>query len=376
MVITDLYWRRYKIPFRRTFANRYEQLTFREGALLFIETDSGVRGLGEVAPLVGFGGSLAAAVDLLTKVRPLLIGETIEEQSYWNLSSAVMGWDAAEETARVVLSGLCLAFFDLISQSKGQPLAVYLANGKPAATHIPVNATLGGKTIEALQWEAEQAVVQGFTSVKMKVGQGSVAAEMERVQAVQSIIGDRAMLRVDANGAWTMEQATAMLDTLADMGVALVEQPLAPTHRVGMRMLREHFPTIQIAADESIVDINSADEVLRTHAADVVVVKPMIVGGPVDAAMITQRAIKKGVGVIVTSLLDSGVGITGALHVAATLPHPMLPCGLATADLLEGNLIQESLQAVKGKVEVPQGIGLGVTLDEVQLREFCGEVER
>jgi o-succinylbenzoate synthase len=376
MVITDIFWQRYKIPFRRTFANRYEQLTFREGVLLFMETDTGMQGLGEVAPLVGFGGTLAAAIDLLGQVRPLLIGETIEEQSYWNLSSAVMGWDASEETARVALSGLCLAFFDLIAQSKGQPLAAYLANGQPTATHIPVNATLGGKTLEALQGEAGQARAQGFTCVKMKVGQGSVAEEMERVQAVQSIIGDGVTLRVDANGAWTMEQATAMVEALADLGVVLVEQPLAPTHRVGMRMLREHFPTIQIAADENIIDINSADEVLRTHAADVLVIKPMIVGGPVDAAMIAQRAIKKGVGVIVTSLLDSGVGIAGALQVAATLPHPMLPCGLATAHLLEGTLIQESLQAVNGMVAVPQGIGLGVTLDRAQLQEFCGEVER
>ncbi len=375
MKLTDLYWRRYKIPFRRTFANRYEQLTFREGALLFMETDTGLQGLGEVAPLAGFGGTLAAAVDLLAKVRPLLIGETIDEHSYWNLSSAVMGWDASEETGRVVLSGLCLAFFDVIAQGKGQGLAAYLANGQPPATHIPVNATLGGKTIEALQWEAGQAMAQGFTCVKMKVGQGSVAEEMARVQAVRSMIGDSVTLRVDANGAWTMEQANAMIDALADIGVALVEQPLAPNHRVGMRMLREHFPTFQIAADESIVDINSADEVLRTHAADVVVIKPMVVGGPVDAVMIAQRAIKKGVGVIITSLLDSGIGVTGALQVAAALPLPILPCGLATADLLEGTLIRESLQAVKGVVSVPQALGLGITLDETQIAAFCGEVE-
>lgn len=376
MVLTDLYWRRYKIPFKRTFANRYEQLMFREGALLFMETDGGMRGLGEVAPLIGFGGTLAAALELLAKVRPLLIAETIEEHSYWNLSSAVIGWDATDETTRVVLSGLCLAFFDLIAQRKGQRLGAYLSKRQPPAIHIPVNATLGGKTIEVLQWEAEQAVAQGFTCVKMKVGQGTYAEEIERVQAVRSIIGDAITLRVDANGAWTMEQAYAMLDALADIGVSLVEQPLPPNHRVGMRMLREQFPTIQIAADESVVDINSADDVLRTHAADVLVIKPMVVGGPVDAAMIGQRAHKKGVGAIITSMLDSGIGITGALQVAAALPQPLLPCGLATADLLEGTLIRESLQAVTGMVAVPQGVGLGITLDEAQVAEFCGKVER
>lgn len=376
MQITDLYWRRYKIPFRRTFANRYEELAFREGALLFMESDSGLQGLGEVAPLVGFGGTMAAATELLKKVRPLLLGESIEEPAYWNLSSAVMGWDAPDDTTRIVLSGLSLAFFDLIAQTKKVTLAGYLNQGQATAPYIPVNATLGSTSIEALQWEAEEAVRQGFTCVKMKVGRGTVAEEMRRVEAVRNSISDAMTLRVDANGGWNFEQARAMLDALVEMGVAVVEQPLAATHLVGMRMLREHFPTIQIAADESIVDINSANDVFRTHAADTVVIKPMIVGGPVDAAMIGKRAIEKGKGVIVTSLLDSGVGIVGALQVAAAFPQPLLPCGLATADLLEGTLIQESLQAANGVVAVPQGIGLGVTLDEEQVQAYCGVVER
>jgi o-succinylbenzoate synthase len=376
MRVTDLYWRRYKIPFRRTFANRYEQLEVREGLLLVMESDGGIRGLGEVAPLIGFGGMVVAAAALLGKMRPLIVGLNIEEHSYWNLSSAVMGWGASEETARVVLSGLCLAFFDLIARQKNQSLAAYLSKGQSPATHIPVNATLGGKSIEALQWEAQQAVAQGFTCIKMKAGAGTVADEMERVKAVREIVGDGVTVRVDANGAWTMEQAKAILPALIEAGVALVEQPLAPGHRVGMRMLREQFPMMQIAADESVVDINSADDVLRTDAADVLVIKPMIVGGPVDAAMIGQRAIAQGKGVIVTSMLDSGIGITGALQVAATLPPPILPCGLATAGLLGGTLIQESLEAVNGMVSVPPGIGVGVTLDGAQVAEFCGEVER
>jgi L-Ala-D/L-Glu epimerase len=375
MHISDLYWRRYKIPFRRTFANRYEQLAVREGLLIFMESDSGVRGIGEVAPLVGFGGTVVAAADLLSKVRSLVLGLKVEEPSYWNLSSAVMGWGASEESTRVVLSGLCLAFFDLIAQQKNQSLAEYLNKGQSPATHIPVNATLGGTGIEALQWEAQQAVAQGFTCIKMKVGAGTVAYEMERVRAVREVVGEDIALRVDANGAWTMEQAQKMLPLLIEVGVSLVEQPIAPGHRVGMRMLREQFPMIQIAADESIVDINSADDVLRTDAADVLVIKPMIVGGPVDATMIAQRAITKGKGVIVTSLLDSGVGITGALQVAAALPLPILSCGLATAELLEGKLIRESLSAENGMVAVPPGVGLGITLDEAQVEAFCGVVE-
>lgn len=376
MQIRDFYWRRYKIPFRRTFANRYEELAAREGALLFMESDSGARGLGEVAPLAGFGGGLEAALALLARVRPQLIGTPITESGYWQLSAAVSGWGGADDSARVVLSGLCLAFFDLMAQERGLSLAAYLANGAPVAARVPVNATLGGVTEEALRWEAEQAAALGFRCVKMKVGRGEPEVDIGRVRAVRESVGAGVELRVDANGAWTFDEAVTRLARLAEEGVALVEQPLAPHHRAGLRMLRERFPMLLIAADESIVDLNSANAVLATDAADVLVVKPMVVGGPVDGAMIGRNARERGKGVIVTSLLESGVGVAGALQVAAAVPPPILHCGLATAELLEVTLIQESLRAEEGYLTVPQGVGLGVTLDETAIAAYCGEEQQ
>lgn len=371
MRITDLYWRRYRIPFRRTFTNRYEQIAYREGAILFMETDAGVRGIGEVAPMQGFGGTLDPVLAVLKQIRSALIGTPLDESGYWNLSWAVQAESSDTAASQILLSGLCLAFFDALAQAKQQSLATYLNGGQPTASHIPVNATLGGATIAELQAQAAQAVAQGFTCIKMKVGAArDVHGEIERVKAVREMIGDGITLRVDANGAWTFEQAVSMLEAFTAAGVALVEQPIAPAHIVGLRLLRERFPTLAIAADESITDINSANQVLKSDAADVVVLKPMAVGGVGDAVMIANLAIKQGVGVIITSLLDSGIGIAGALQVAAALPPPLLPCGLATADLLERTLIRESLSPINGYLAVPQGVGVGVTLDETQLEEL------
>ena len=80
--------------------------------------------------------------------------------------------------------------------------------------------------------------------------------------------------------------------------------------------------------------------------------------------------------VVVTSVLDTSIGIAAALHLAATLPDPVLPCGLATASLLAGDLVREPLMPRGGWLSVPQGPGLGVQLDPAAVRRWCGDAVR
>ena len=104
-------------------------------------------------------------------------------------------------------------------------------------------------------------------------------------------------------------------------------------------------------------------------SANVIVVKPALLGLRAAVAVV-RTAQACGMNVVVTSVLDTSLGIAAALHLAATLPDPVLPCGLATASLLAGDLAHEPLVPRGGWLEVPRGPGLGVQLDTEMLQRW------
>ncbi|MCL4368789.1 MAG: hypothetical protein M1337_06445, partial [Actinobacteria bacterium] len=133
---------------------------------------------------------------------------------------------------------------------------------------------------------------------------------------------------------------------------------------------------IPIAADEAVGRLEQARRVVAAKAADVLVVKPMLAGGLRPAREIIALAQAAGLGVLVTTTIDSGVGVAAALHLATTLPGPegtpTLACGLATGRLLVGDLISRPWRVRDGAMRLPAGPGLGVTLDEQQLVRYGG----
>ncbi len=123
-----------------------------------------------------------------------------------------------------------------------------------------------------------------------------------------------------------------------------------------------------LAADESVTDRGAAVALLDAGACDVLVVKPSRVGGPRAAVEIAGLADAAGVAVTISTLYDSGIGLAAALHVGATIPGDRAH-GLATAQLLESDLVTGAPAVVRGRIAVPAVPGLGVVLDPTALRE-------
>jgi L-alanine-DL-glutamate epimerase-like enolase superfamily enzyme len=221
---------------------------------------------------------------------------------------------------------------------------------------VPVNATLGDADPETTARRAERAAAEGFDCLKLKVGVRSVEADCERVRAVREAVGPSVELRADANGAWSREEAAAALEAYAEFGVSYVEQPLAPDDLAGHRELRGG--SVGIAVDESLRD-HGVDAVVDAEAADVVVLKPMAVGGVDRARRAALDARGAGIEPVVSTTVDAVVARTGAVHLAASLPD-VLPCGLATGSMLASDLSPDPAPVVDGAVEVPQSTGLGL----------------
>ena len=176
--------------------------------------------------------------------------------------------------------------------------------------------------------------------------------------AVRRGAGDAVSLRLDANGGWRFDQAMAALERLADFDVALLEEPLERPSLRDWQRLRAASP-VPLAADESATHAGSAAALIEGEAIDAIVLKPAAVGGLLATRALAAHAAKRGVAVIVTSLLEGAVGIAGAWHVAASLRVAPLACGLATADWLVSDCA-EAPTIVGGELRAPEAPGLGL----------------
>ncbi|MBN9392698.1 MAG: mandelate racemase/muconate lactonizing enzyme family protein [Chloroflexi bacterium] len=353
------------MPFAGAFGTAQAALKVREGFILRLGTAEGLVGLGDAAPLPEFGGGYPADVERwLVNLAPGLPGKSPEVVNSLVTHLLEKGGPGAAATA----FALETAAFDVLSQAAGLPLSDWLASNfdllsQETSKSVPVNATIGQPDNEVAAQAARQAVEAGFSCVKLKVGLAkSVAGEVERVGKVRQAIGPGVKLRLDANGGWSVTQAIETLNALEQFDLELVEQPVTAIDVDGLAQVRRTVK-MPIAADEPVTSLNTACRIIEAKAADFLVIKPMVVGGLRAGLEISKLARAAGVGAIVTTTIDSAVGIAAALHLAANLPAPVPYCGLATAPLLTGPLVEMAPAVVEGQMLVPSKPGLGIDLN-------------
>ena len=325
---------RFSLSLARPLDTARGRIDAREGVLVWV-TDAEMPGVGETTPLPGWTEGRDEAFAALAA------------------ADAETPLSALDRTP-AARHGLATARLDAAARRASESLAARLAGAtrRPADT-VPVNATIGDDPPDETAARAREAVDEGFDCLKIKVGARPVADDTKRLRAVREAAPD-ATLRADANGA---------IAAVADHGVdlAYVEQPLPADDLAGHRRLRETTET-PVALDESLAEFG-VDEVRSADAADVVVLKPMALGGPDRAVTAAKRAHEVGVDAVVTTTVDAVVARTAAVHVAAAIPND-LACGLATGSLLTEDLYPDPAPVKSGSVAVPDDPGLaGATFD-------------
>ena len=216
---------------------------------------------------------------------------------------------------------------------------------------VPVNATV--PAVAAADVPAVLARFPGCTTAKVKVAQAgqSLADDVDRVAAVREVLGAAGRVRVDANAAWSVEDAVQALAALAAYDLEYAEQPCADVpDLVALRLaLARAGVDVLIAADESVRRAEDPLLVARAGAADVIVVKVAPLGG-VQRAL--EVALTCGLPVVVSSALDSSVGISAGVALAAALPELPYACGLATTSLMAADVARPSLDGRGGSIPV------------------------
>ncbi|MEP7193184.1 MAG: o-succinylbenzoate synthase [Actinomycetota bacterium] len=221
----------------------------------------------------------------------------------------------------------------------------------PVRESIPVNATV--PAVPAGEVAGILARYDGCTTAKVKVAElgQSESDDVDRVAAVRETMGAGARIRVDANGGWSVTEALEALRKLSAYGLEYAEQPCATVEE--LRALRIGLAyngiDVLVAADESIRRASDPMRVVREEAADIIVVKVAPLGGVRSALAVAQEC---GLPTVVSSALDTSVGIRAGLALAAALPELPFACGLSTVELLAGDVCGDSLVPAAGSIAV------------------------
>ncbi|HYH50994.1 MAG TPA: enolase C-terminal domain-like protein, partial [Acidimicrobiia bacterium] len=224
--------------------------------------------------------------------------------------------------------------------------AVFLGWPPALRARVPVNALVPAVDPDTAARLAGEALAAGMTTVKVKVGGRRPDEDVDRVAAVRGAVGPAAQIRLDANGAWDVDAATAALERLAAYDLELVEQPVADLADLARVRRRAAVP---VAADECIRSLGDARRLAALAAADAIVVKVQPLGGVRAAMQVIEAA---GVPAIVSSLYETSVGLAAGVALAAALPELPYACGLGTGALLAGDVVAEPLLPTGGTLEV------------------------
>jgi len=282
-------------------------------------------GWGEAAPLPGWNDAGLDNLDDLAALAESL-GRAGGRRSLIELLDKEPELDARP----ALRFGIECSVLDALARAAGVALVSALAgeSGFEAANRVAVQYTLGDCDAPAAIDALDGARRAGYTHAKLKVGARSMRADLDRIGAIGAAHPDLT-LRLDANGAWSLDEALAVLAELPPERVEWVEQPVADADFDAL-LARHDRAGPAIAADESVCSPERAAALIGSGRLGAVVVKPAALGGLDRAAGLFARAREAGVAVMISNLMESAIGRAAVAHLAAAWPCIPGPHGLAT----------------------------------------------
>jgi muconate cycloisomerase/chloromuconate cycloisomerase len=346
---------RFSLPLRHPLRGPSGAITRRAGSLLRVFGECDRVGIGEASPAYWLGGhSLEQTAAALTDV----IGVAAQATAV-SLRERFLVDGALARRSLAAACALDNALLDLEARAAGVPIAHLFADDP--AFELAVSRLLSGDDEGAVARAAEEASRAGFAAVKLKVG-ADTADDARRVAAARHGAGEKVELRLDANRAWSLDEAHRFLDLVAPYGPAFVEEPLRDPSPASFATLRKASGA-RIALDESLVDGTTLEAHAAVRGAEVFVVKSAAWGGITAAVAAGRHARRLGFDVVATDSIETSVGAAAALQLAAALSPAPAAVGLGGRAFLEGDVVADPDRLPGGpRVRLP-GPGLGVRFE-------------
>jgi muconate cycloisomerase len=354
------------IPTRRPHAMSFGTVTLQNLVVVRLRTDAGLEGLGEAAIPGGPTWSEESAETVQAVIErylaPVLVG-----QDPGQVERLVREMDRAAKGNAFAKAALEFACFDLLGRALGVPVSQLL--GGVVRDRIPCSWSLATGDVEQEIAEARARADQGGLLFKVKVGVQPAAEDLGRLERIAAALPPPIRLRVDANQGWDEPTTLRVLPRLQAMGIDLLEQPVPRWNAAAMARITAASP-VPIMADESVSTIHECLEAARQHLAHVFSLKLTKLGGLWRAKQAAAIAEAAGIPCYVGNMIETGIGTAAYAHFGASTPVVTQGCELFGPLLLADDLTREGIRYRDGHVLVPDGPGLGVTLDEGKLERY------
>ena len=307
-------------------------------------------GWGEAAPLSGlspdFGPDFESHLSDILKLANARAWD-LEEESLLQQVKALVPFSIPS-----IRFGLETALLDFLNGGRKRILPnTFFDEGRP----IPINGLIWMGTKEFMLQQINQKLGEGFACLKLKIGAIDFDQELEILRYIrEQEVAKDLVLRVDANGAFSIQEAMGKLERLQEFGLHSIEQPITVDQWKAMRELAVKSP-IPIALDEELIGKPAKEEVLNSIQPQYLILKPSLLGGILETREWIQLAEKMGIGWWMTSALESAIGLNAISQLTSTY-LPSLQQGLGTGKLYHNNL-ESPLLVSNGEIQyLPDGI--------------------
>ena len=336
---------RYELPLTEPLTLKGTVLRHREGLLLELTEEGGAVGWGEASPLPGFSREgLDEVAEHLRDLTTLVMGNEVTADALEPGGSFAGELDrlAPAPSARF---GFELALWNLYAVSRGRSLPE-LVTPRPRAT-VPVNALVSGPPEKALE-EVRTLRAAGYETVKLKVGERALEEDVELVRALYEVLAGDVSVRLDANRAWSFEEAATFVRSTANLRFEYIEEPLADPSLLSS-LARNHG--VPVALDESLVGMPPG--ALEDHGyARAVVLKPTLLGGISPTLSLANRAKELGIMPVISSAYETGVGTLALVALAAGVGNEEVPAGLDTYRWLAEDVLDPRPYLPSARIDV------------------------
>ena len=325
-----------------------------EYGIVQVRTDEGLTGLGELSSVFARRGPLLCR-DVDERLAPVLIG-----RDPLAITGALRVMENELPDGQFAIAGVEMALWDIAGKALGVP--VYMLLGGKMRDRIPLSYSVPHGEPEQMAEFALERAGEGFRTIKVKTGQG-LTRDVEAVRQVREAVGSAHRVRVDANMAMNSAKETIrFVERIMPFDPELLEQPMPARDLHAMAEIRRSV-SLPIMADESVGPPREAMEVIRREAADVLNVYVVESGGIQNAVRIFTLAEQAGLGCMIGSMPELGIGTAAQIHLGIAMPNLDFDSDTCGSLYQEEDLLATPLRFEKGFAYASEGPGLGVELD-------------
>lgn len=345
------------IPYKHREVSSQVQRDGVTDIIVKMTTDEGLVGWGESCS----GANVESVLEALKAMTPFVVGRSPWESEAIRAAIWQQGiWSFRKPTASFAYAGIDMGLWDLCGKLSGQPLYNLLGGKVRNQANYFYYLARGSQAYIAAQ--CQEGLAKGFHVFYLKVGV-DILGECNMVRALRQTAGPAARIRLDANGAWKVNEALRNLELLDEYRIDFIEQPVPPNPVANMQEVRTRSP-VAVCANEGLWTVEDAYLQMKSRTADVYCFSPYWVGSLVQFQRLCHVAHLEGLEVCTHTHGELGITAAAVHHVQLTLPN-LVEGNQQTATMMQDDVLKTPLPIASGpNWGVPEGSGLGIEVDE------------